>query len=370
VLEVEGLVKRFNDGRVVALDGVSFDVAEGRLFSLLGPSGCGKTTALRCIAGLEQPDAGRIVVDGRTLFSAAEGRSVPTNRRGLGMVFQSHAIWPHLSVFGNAAFPLVSAPRRRRPSKREVAVRVGRILDAVHLGGLAGRPASDLSGGQQQRLALARALVTEPRLLLLDEPLSSLDLQLREEMRLELKRLQRELGVTTVYVTHDQLEALALSSLVGVMRDGRLEQVGRPREVYQRPATRFVAGFVGASNLIEGLLEREEGDGTVLVRTPHGVLRARSESARPAGARVLVVVRPEHVALEVGSENGASDAWSGTVVTRAFLGSAVDHVVSLGDTELRARVPAGVSIRPGTQVRISFASGACALVDGDARDAG
>ena len=366
MLEVEGLVKTF-EGRhrgVVAVDGVSFTVVEGRLFSLLGPSGCGKTTLLRCVAGLERPDAGRIAVDGVTLFSATGGRFVPANRRELGMVFQSYAIWPHLSVFGNVAFPLVSRPRRRRPPKREVSARVGRVLEAVQLAELAGRPATDLSGGQQQRLALARALVTEPRLLLLDEPLSSLDLQLREEMRLELKRLQRELRVTSVYVTHDQLEALALSNMIGVMRGGRLEQVGRPRDVYTRPASRFVAGFVGSSNLFEGVVEAGGGDGHAVVRTAHGTLRARSETVAP-GAAVLVVVRPEHVVLELDADDG-DEGWRGVVVTRAYLGSAVDHVVAVGDVEVRSRGPVRAgTIRPGTQVRLRFEPGACTVAEAD-----
>jgi iron(III) transport system ATP-binding protein len=282
------------------------------------------------------------------------------------MVFQSYAIWPHLSVYGNVAFPLTSAPRRRRPRKAEIAARVGRVLEAVRLGDVAGRPSTDLSGGQQQRLALARALVTEPRLLLLDEPLSSLDLQLREELRLELKRLQRELRITTVYVTHDQLEALALSNAVGVMQAGRLEQVGRPRDVYYRPGTRFVAGFVGASNLIEGIVEGHDGDGLVMVRTPRGPLRARTHAERPVGARVLVVVRPEHIALEPEAQAGGDDGgWRGTVVTRAFLGSAMDHVVAVGDSEVRVRGAVGPSIRPGTSVRLRFSSEACAIVDVD-----
>jgi iron(III) transport system ATP-binding protein len=363
VLEVEGLEKSFagSEGRVAAVAGVSFTVEEGRLFSLLGPSGCGKTTVLRCIAGLERPDAGRIVLDGRVVF-AAGGISVPTNRRGLGMVFQSYAIWPHLSVFGNVSFPLAALPRRRRPSRREIEARVGRVLAAVRLEGLAGRPATDLSGGQQQRLALARALVTEPPLLLLDEPLSSLDLQLREEMRLELKRLQRELRITTVYVTHDQVEALALSNVVAVMQEGRLEQVGRPREVYDRPATGFVAAFVGASNLVRGAVESGADDGTLVVRTPLGRVRARAGDRPGVGEPVVVVLRPEGLTVEPTDEDGE---WVGTVVTRAFLGSGVDHVVAFGETELRARGPAAVSIRPGTRVRVRLGPDPCAIVEAD-----
>ena len=214
MLSVRSLVKSFPngpgpDGRVV--DGLSLDVEAGQVFTLLGPSGCGKTTTLRCIAGLERPDAGEVEVAGRVLSSSANGTWVPAHRRGLGMVFQSYGLWPHMSVYDTVAFPLVVGPRSRRPSRAHTRERVERSLAMVRLAGLEDRPATELSGGQQQRLALARALVMEPPLLLMDEPLSNLDAGLREDMRLELKRLQRELGLTAVYVTHDQAEALALS---------------------------------------------------------------------------------------------------------------------------------------------------------------
>src|SRR5215217_2583279 len=272
MLNVQNLVKTFSTSRaekrqrVHAVDDVSLEVKDGELFTLLGPSGCGKTTTLRCIAGLEMPDAGEIAVGDRVLFSSARGVRVPANERGLGMVFQSYAIWPHMNVYKNVAFPLQVLPRRRRPAKQEVRERVERALAVVQLDHLAGRQATDLSGGQQQRLALARALVLEPPLLLLDEPLSNLDAKLREEMRFELKRLQRELGITGIYVTHDQVEALAMSSRVAVMRDGRIEQVDHPRAIYERPKSRFVADFIGTSNFIDGTVESRDGDRYV-VRT-------------------------------------------------------------------------------------------------------
>ena len=221
---------------------------EGKLFTLLGPSGCGKTTTLRSIAGLEKPTAGEIEVGGRLVYSSAKGIFVAPNKRNFGMVFQSYAIWPHMNVFQNVAFPL----EVRRLPKKEIRERVMRVLHAVALDELVDRDATKLSGGQQQRLALARALVMEPQLLLLDEPLSNLDAKLRDRMRSELKRLQRDLSLTTVYVTHDQSEALALSHEIAVMNEGRVVQVGTPRQIYEQPADKFVADFVGTTNFIGG----------------------------------------------------------------------------------------------------------------------
>src|SRR4051794_35672921 len=271
---------------VFAVHDVSFEVKEGELFTLLGPSGCGKTTTLRSIAGLETPDDGTISLAGRVLFSAGTKIRVPANQRGLGMVFQSYAIWPHMNVFQNVAFPLEVLPRTRRPRKAQIRERVERALTAVKLDHLAGRDATALSGGQQQRLALARALVMEPKLLLLDEPLSNLDAKLREDMRFELKRLQRELGITCVYVTHDQTEALAMSNEVAVMRDGKVEQLGRPREIYETPRTRFVADFIGTSNFIDGVVEQRAGAG-YLVQTDHGSLEIPSDASHTPGDKVI-----------------------------------------------------------------------------------
>src|SRR5690349_3257887 len=248
---------------------VSFQVPQGKLFTLLGPSGCGKTTTLRSIAGLERPRQGEISIGGDIVYSSQRGVFVPPNRRGLGMVFQSYAIWPHMTVYENAAFPLRVG--RRRFARREIDQRVMRVLGTVDLADMAQREATKLSGGQQQRLALARALVMEPRVLLLDEPLSNLDAKLRERMRFELKRLQRELGITTVYVTHDQSEALALSHQIAVMNEGRIQQVGSPRDIYERPASPFVADFVGSTNFLDGsVLGPGGGHGQYLVRTEIG----------------------------------------------------------------------------------------------------
>jgi iron(III) transport system ATP-binding protein len=370
VLRIENLVKTFppgrgeKAGRVFAVDDLSVDVEDGEMFTLLGPSGCGKTTTLRCVAGLETPDEGEIAIEGRVLFSSGKRIRVPANERGLGMVFQSYAIWPHMNVFKNVAFPLQVLPRRRRPARAALRERVERALATVRLDHLANRQATDLSGGQQQRLALARALVMEPPLLLLDEPLSNLDAKLREEMVFELKRLQREIGITAVYVTHDQVEALAMSNRVAVMRDGKIEQVGRPREIYEAPRSRFVADFIGTSNFIDGVVEAHE-DGVYTVRTPDGELRIRSDSEFEVGAPVVVAARPEHVELTQGSNGGSPNRWQGRVEARAFLGESVDHVVSVGSREIRARCNSKISIPPSTNVTVTFNEGAFSLIPAD-----
>jgi iron(III) transport system ATP-binding protein len=370
MLTIRNLVKTFGatrsekHKRVHAVDGISFDVQEGELFTLLGPSGCGKTTTLRCIAGLEMPDAGEISLSDRPLFSSEHRVRVPANERGLGMVFQSYAIWPHMNVFKNVAFPLQVLPRKQRPSRKQLRERVERSLAVVKLDHLADRQATDLSGGQQQRLALARALVMEPPLLLLDEPLSNLDAKLREEMRFELKRLQRELGITGLYVTHDQVEALAMSNRVAVMRDGRIEQVDSPRGIYERPQSRFVADFIGTSNFIDGVVESRDGD-AYGVRTDAGRLRVTSDADFAVGAKVVVAARPEHIELTTaaaGANGTAPNRWKGRVEARAFLGEVVDHVVSVGSREIRARCNSKVSIPAPTEVTLTFHEEAFSLI--------
>ncbi|MPZ62698.1 MAG: ATP-binding cassette domain-containing protein [Propionibacteriales bacterium] len=369
MLEIEELRKTFpasrgeREKRVVAVNDVAFTVEQGQLFTLLGPSGCGKTTTLRCIAGLENPDKGEITVDGRTLFSNQNGIRLRANERGLGMVFQSYAIWPHMNVFKNVAFPLEVLPWKQRLPKKEINSRVERVLSVVQLDHLADREATDLSGGQQQRLALARALVMEPPLLLLDEPLSNLDAKLREEMRFELKRLQREFDITAVYVTHDQVEALAMSNVIAVMESGNIEQIGRPREIYERPVSRFVANFIGTSNFIEGTIKERDSDGVFVVTTKTGDLRASSPVDLPVGEPVVVSVRPEHVDVAKGSTPVDSvGRWSGVVENRAFLGESVDHVVRVGELELRARCNPAMSLPPETEVTLTFPESACSLV--------
>jgi len=353
VLSVRGLCTDYLDGRgtpVRAAQDVSFEVPQGKLFTLLGPSGSGKTTTLRSIAGLERPRAGDVAVGPTVVYSASRNIFVPANRRGFGMVFQSYAIWPHMSVFGNAAFPLVV----RRPAlpKAEIEARVLRVLKAVALEPFAEREATQLSGGQQQRLALARALVMEPPLLLLDEPLSNLDAKLRERMRFELKRLQRELRVTTVYVTHDQSEALALSHEIAVMNDGRLMQVGTPRAVYERPASRFVADFVGTSNFIDGRVLASDAQ-FVRVETEFGVLSAFAGDVLQAGDPVALSVRPEDVELTETPAAGVN-ARQGIVDQKVFLGEANLFQVRLGARTLLARVHPRLRTRVGQPIQVAI----------------
>ena len=338
LLVVKDLCTEYVDdkGNVVrAAQEVSVEVPQGKLFTLLGPSGCGKTTTLRSIAGLERPQSGEITVGGQAIYSSAHGVFIPPNRRGLGMVFQSYAIWPHMTVFANAAFPLQVG--KKSLSRAEIRSRVERVLKVVALEELAVREATKLSGGQQQRLALARALVMEPALLLLDEPLSNLDAKLRERMRFELKRLQRDLGITTVYVTHDQSEALALSHSVAVMNAGRIEQLGSPREVYERPRNQFVADFIGSTNFVAGEVVGPDSEtGFYRIRSELGDLKARAVETLSAGEKVVLSIRPEDI--ELGEARAAGDnVYQGTVDQKVFLGETVDFQVRLGSRSVQSR---------------------------------
>ena len=352
--------------RVFAVNDVSFEVKEGELFTLLGPSGCGKTTTLRAVAGLEPPDSGRIALGDRVLFerdsAGGRGTTVPANQRGLGMVFQSYAIWPHMTVFDNVAFPLQVRSRATRPSTVEIRERVERVLHTMELDHLADRQATKLSGGQQQRLALARALVIEPPLLLLDEPLSNLDAKLRESLRYELKRLQRELGITSIYVTHDQIEALALSTQIAVMNAGQVVQLGKPREIYENPNNKFVAEFIGTSNFLSGKVQSRQND-QYEIATSGGPLSLTSQADVAPGAEVVVSIRPEALTLDTSSARaGQANVWQGIVRTRAFLGDAVDHIVAVGEQELRARGNPSVSVEPGVQVQVHLDPSKLSLV--------
>ncbi|GHD53220.1 ABC transporter ATP-binding protein [Streptomyces galbus] len=312
------VVKDFGGARgAAAVRGVSLSIEEGEFFSLLGPSGCGKTTTLRMIAGFEEPTRGQILLHGSDMVG------VPANRRDINMVFQSYALFPHLSVADNVAFGLC----RKRVPREEIRERVATMLATVELADKADRRPRELSGGQQQRVALARALVNRPRALLLDEPLGALDLKLRQSMQLELKRIQREVGITFIYVTHDQAEALTMSDRIAVMNNGLVEQVAPPREVYERPATAFVAGFIGTSNLIGGRLSRVEGETGVLdLGEGQQVTVALGGSARGAGAAVELTVRPEKVTLCAGPPGTASRI-RGTVREVVYLGTSTSYTV-------------------------------------------
>jgi iron(III) transport system ATP-binding protein len=353
------------NGQVVkAAQDVSFEVPDGELFTLLGPSGCGKTTTLRSIAGLERPKSGSIEVGGRVVFSSDKGIFVAPNRRNFGMVFQSYAIWPHMNVFKNVSFPL--EVRKNRPSRKEIHDKVMRVLGAVQLAEYADRDATKLSGGQQQRLALARALVMEPQLLLLDEPLSNLDAKLREAMRFELKRMQREFGLTTIYVTHDQSEALALSHEIAVMSQGRIIQIGSPRDIYERPRNKFVADFVGSTNFIEGtMVSAAAGNGRCRVSTALGELAVQCVENLPKGAPVVVSVRPEDVELsETAAAPEADDNHcKATVAAKVFLGDYLDFQVKVGETVLLlARVHPSLRTPVGDPINVRMRAEKCVAI--------
>ena len=291
ILEFSNVVKRYGD--VVAVAGISFKVTAGELFTLLGPSGCGKTTTLRLVAGLEEPDEGEILLNGEPVAAPERGIFVPPDKRKMGMVFQSYAIWPHLSVFENVAFPL----RVRKEPAKVITERVSEILEVVGLRGLEDRGATDLSGGQQQRVALARALVYKPAILLLDEPLSNLDAKLREQMRFELRSLQRRLKLSVLYVTHDQTEAMTLSDRIAVVNNGRLEQVGTPMEVYETPSTFFVGDFLGRTVILEGIVKKETAERCVSILNGSGNLYVKADifGRFGNGERVRIISRPEDI---------------------------------------------------------------------------
>jgi iron(III) transport system ATP-binding protein len=361
MFSIENLQKSFvaSGMEVRAVDGVSLDVESGKLVTLLGPSGCGKTTTLRCLAGLERPNGGRIVIGNRVVFDDARRNFVPASDRGIGMVFQSYAIWPHMTVFENVAFPL-RVCRTRKYLASEIKDRVSRMLNMVQLADLARRPATQLSGGQQQRLAFARGLVHEPSILLLDEPLSNLDAKLRAEMRLELKRLQRSLGITAVYVTHDQAEALALSDEIAVFNAGKILQQGSPQEIYRRPNSRFVADFIGSANFLPGvLLATSNTDDIALVKTRHGTFRCRCEHSIAPGESVVLSARPEDLSIHVAEPGEAFNVLPGTIANQVFLGDVVDYVVATGDGELRVRETPDCDYRIGQPVQVAIAPHRC-----------
>jgi iron(III) transport system ATP-binding protein len=364
VIVVESLRKVFAGSRkgqdVVALDGVSFATEPGEFFTLLGPSGCGKTTTLRCVAGLERPDSGTISLAGEIV--TRPGRFVPANKRRLGMVFQSYAVWPHLTVRQNVEYPLRYG--QPRPAKGDIATMTSDALERVQLTDWAERDAPLLSGGQQQRVALARALVARPKILLLDEPLSNLDARLRVTMRDELSRLTRETGVTALYVTHDQTEALALSDRIAVMHGGRIEQVGTPIEIYRQPASRFVATFVGESNFLQGRVRGVASDPEfAVIDTPYGLLRSAQGDPHPADATVSVMVRPE--AVRLGSRRGTDEEarWNeirGQVESTTFLGEYTVCRVRLVDgAMLTCRLQTYEQVQVGQQVDLRFAPHWC-----------
>ena len=354
-IHVQNLVKQFGDQR--ALDDVTFKVEEGELFTLLGPSGCGKSTTLMSIAGFQSPEAGRIAVGDDTFFDAAGRVAVPAERRNLGIVFQSYAVWPHMTVFDNLAFPL----KVRKLKRAAIRTRVLEVLELVEMAPYEKRYPHQLSGGQQQRVALARALVYSPSVLLLDEPFSNLDAKLRERARAWVKELQKTLGLTTIFVTHDQDEALSMSDRVAVMSAGEVQQIGTPEEIYRHPTNRFVAEFVGRVNLIEGHVSGSAGGGVVVAvaGSPHELT---VHDGAGASGSVTVAVRPEAVTvmrLDDRSLNG-TNTWEADVTTVAFLGDHYEYEVNAGSLALTVQSSRRVE---GDRIKVHIPPDACAVVE-------
>jgi len=362
MISVNDLVKIYRTGNVRAVDEVSFVVNEGEFYTLLGPSGCGKTTTLRCIAGLERADGGTIALDETVVVS--DRIYVPPYRRDIGMVFQSYAVWPHMTVFENVAFPLKVGSKR--PSARDTRERVDSALALVGLTGYEQRMATQLSGGQQQRLSLARAIVREPKVLLLDEPLSNLDARLRERMRGELTAIQRRLGVTTLFVTHDQIEALSMSDRIAVMDGGKIVQEGTPEQIYHEPVDEFVASFIGSTNLFMGTLATlpAHPGGTVGVDVDFGRIEVEDPGIEiPVGTAVLAAIRPENVILHHAGSTTAPREGSNVVEAKIglglFTGTSVEYYIEVEDNLIQARANSRLKLKRGDPVRIELQPDDC-----------
>jgi iron(III) transport system ATP-binding protein len=358
-LRVSSLVKRFDSQ--TAVDHISFEVEKGEFLTLLGPSGCGKTTTLRCIAGLETPNEGDIYIGERLVVSGREKVFVSPDKRELGMVFQSYAIWPHLTVFDNVAYPL----KEKKYTKELIREKVGKILEMVKLSDFADRSATKLSGGQQQRVALARALVYDPKVLLFDEPLSNLDAKLRVEMRKEIRNLQKKLGITSIYVTHDQEEAFALSDRIIVMNEGKIEQIGDPFTLYFRPQARFVAQFIGQTNLIKGEVERIAGEGLDIQALGTTIHIGRKKEGRK-GEQIFVSLRPEYI--KINPQEKMPVQIRGKMQQIQYLGSYGLFYVSVQDSTLFVEIhditERDIASLPkeGDQVTLGFDPQDCILI--------
>jgi iron(III) transport system ATP-binding protein len=358
-IEVSQLTVRY--AGIVAVDSVSFSVRRGEHVTLLGPSGCGKTTTLRSIAGLEQPASGVIRIAGKTMYSSADRTNVPTEKRDISMVFQSYAIWPHMSVFDNVAYGL----RVRKLPQAEIKEKVNHALELVQMQDFGTRSAVKLSGGQQQRVALARSIAFSPSVLLFDEPLSNLDAKLRAEMRVELRELQQRLGVTSLYVTHDQEEALAISDRIIVMHTGSIEQIGPPEDIYNWPVNRFVADFVGAANLIDGKVVTTKGqEGRLVFSAAGGTMLQAAAPHAPTGKETAVAIRTAHIELAT-SPPVRDNIVAGTIHRRMFHGDFVQYVVASPLGHLIVRRPPAEIFPEGTNIVLSFAAEHCVLLQQD-----
>jgi len=356
-IEIRNLLKHFK--KVVAVNHISIDVQEGEMLTLLGPSGCGKTTTLRCIAGLERPEGGDILIDGKSMI--AEGFVQPS-KRGIGMVFQNYAVWPHMKVVNNVTYGL----KMQGMSKKVVREKAQQVLELVDLVGLEERYPGQLSGGQQQRVALARALVRNPKVLLLDEPLSNLDAKLREKMRFEIKSLVKRMGITSVYVTHDQAEAMVISDRIAVMEAGNVVQIGSAEEIYQRPANRFVADFIGTTNFIPGkVLEIDRQTETIYVRTDFSekmLCKAGTLASITPGAAVFASIRPEDVDILAERPQAGENVFKGTIVHKAYLGNFLYFFVSINGTMVRAQVAHYLPQEEGQDIFLSLNPRKCMIL--------
>jgi iron(III) transport system ATP-binding protein len=346
IVSIRGLDKFFDSDRglVRAVQNINLDIIENDFIVLLGPSGCGKTTTLRCVAGLERPNGGSIEIAGTLVDSPDKGEFIPPEQRDIGMVFQSYAVWPHLNVYQNVALPLTDGSRK--VPKDQVFDRVMESLRLVQLDGLDSRPVTDLSGGQQQRVALARAIVTKPQVLLMDEPLSNLDARLREEMRIELKKIATTAGVTTLYVTHDQGEALSLGDQICVMNEGKILQMGPPEEVYSSPPNLFVAEFVGEMNFIKGVVSGEN-----TINSPLGERTYELNKLYPAGEDVTLAIRPQHLKLNPLSEKVSTHP-KGIISTKTYLGDSVLFEIKLAETTIIVKESGDTNLVQGQEVEI------------------
>jgi iron(III) transport system ATP-binding protein len=350
----------FSQGkRISALSNVDLIIPANKIFTLLGPSGCGKTTLLRCIVGLETPDTGEIAIGDEIVFSKGKNLFEPPEKRGLNMVFQSYAIWPHMNVFENVAYPL----QTRKVPREEIRRRVERTLRFVQLEGFENRPATRLSGGQQQRVALARALVAEPKVILFDEPLSNLDAKLREETRKELRTFLTTLKITAVYVTHDRIEALSLSDSIAVMRSGCIVEVGTPKQIYFDSDRRFVEDFIGRANLIDGRVATVGEDHTI-IESPLGAITCHQRVAVAPGQGVTVSIRPESVRIIKEGLQGRRNVFRGRVESLVFVGESYEGEVRIGSTLLIVRLDATSAIKEGDEINLHFHPDHCSVVSG------
>ena len=357
-IRIRGVSKYYySDGKTIkALDDVNLTIPSNRIFTLLGPSGSGKTTLLRCIVGLETPDVGEISIGDEVVWSKEKNIAVPTEQRGLGMVFQTYAIWPHMNVFDNVAYPL----QVRNMPKDEIRERVAETLRFVQMEGFERRPATKLSGGQQQRVALARALVAAPKVILFDEPLSNLDAKLREETRKELRAFLGKLQITAVYVTHDRVEALALSDSIAVMRAGQIVEIGTPQKIYFDADHRFVADFIGRANLVQATVRAEEGGNTV-VDCGLGRIVCQHRDI-PVGSEATLCIRPEFIRIVSGAAPAAGNLVNGCIESLVFVGEAYEVEIVVGDEHLLARIDPDARLKEGDAVSFTLAPAHCLLV--------